>query len=122
MIVQGKRDVLGSVEEVCEITSNHVVESAHLARIAPKGRCPAMGLEEVMILTDTVVPSGGHDVLDDVSLLSSSEGEPSSPMVSQNKKITQIEQGQTRYRKAEEKGTKAKGSLHGEAASCREKK
>ena len=79
MIVQGKRDVLGSVEEVCEITSNHVVESAHLARIAPKGRCPAMGLEEVMILTDTVVPSGGHDVLDDVSLLSTSESEPSSP-------------------------------------------
>ena len=38
-----------------------------------------MGLEEVMILTDTVVPSGGHDVLDDVSLLSTSESEPSSP-------------------------------------------
>jgi hypothetical protein len=33
-----------------------------------------------------------------------------------------IEQGQTRYRKAEENDLKAKGSLHGEAASCRKKK
>jgi len=30
--------------------------------------------------TDTVIPSGGHDILDDISLLSSSESEPASPI------------------------------------------
>lgn len=65
---------------------------------------------------DTVVPSGGHDVLDNVSLLSSSQGEPSSPIVSQNKKVTRIAQDQPRYRKAEENDTNAKESSHGETA------
>lgn len=59
---------------------------------------------------DTVVPGGGHDVLDDVSLLSTSQCEPSSPIVPQNKMI-RIVQGQSRYRKAEENDTEVEGEL-----------